>query len=191
MLYFISDTHFYHENIINLNPKVRFKGFEAVILNNLLEVLKEDDVLYHLGDFTWHFEDKNGFLNMWKSLPGKKVLIMGNHDRNKSKLKGFFDEVYDFHKILEYKGRKILLSHYPAKDPITTRYPERQELVREIYFKENCDLLIHGHVHWNEHGLVCACKDLGVNCVNVNIEWHNYRPLGEEEILESVRCFCP
>ena len=175
MLYFISDTHFYHENIVRLNPKVRFSGFENVILANLYRTVN-GGILYHLGDFTWHFNDEKGYLECWKKIPARKILIMGNHDRDKGKLKKYFDEIYDFYHIIEFGGLRILLSHYPAKDPITNRYPDRQELVREIYFKENCNLLIHGHVHWNEKGLKCACKDFGINCLNVNIEWNNYMP---------------
>jgi len=186
MLYFISDTHFYHGNIINLNPEVRFKGFEIVILTNLFKVLKPEDTLYHLGDFTWHFNDKNEYLKVWKALPGKKILVMGNHDKDKETLKEYFDEIYDFYKIIEYRGKRVLLSHYPAKDPITDRYPARQEEIREIYFKERCDILIHGHVHWNKEGLKCACEEYGIVCINANVEWNDYKPVSEKEVDKLI-----
>ncbi|NPA32654.1 MAG: nicotinate phosphoribosyltransferase, partial [Aquificae bacterium] len=112
--------------------------------------------------------------------------IMGNHDRDKERLSDFFDEVYDFYKVIEVGGKRVLLSHYPAKDPLTERYPERQELVREIYFSEGCELLLHGHVHWNREGVRCACHKLGVRCINVNTEWHRYAPVSEEKVLEKL-----
>lgn len=183
MIYFTSDFHLYHENIVNLNPKIRFKGFELVILSNLSSLLKPKDTLFVVGDFTWHFNDEKGYLKLWKSLPFRKVLILGNHDQKPEKLREYFEEVYDFYHTIEVEGIRILLSHYPAKDPITERYPERQQLVREIYFKEGCNLLVHGHVHWNEEGIRCGCRDLGIKCVNVNVEWWNYEPVSLEQVL--------
>ncbi|WP_461831557.1 metallophosphoesterase [Aquifex sp.] len=187
MVHLISDTHFYHENIVNLNPKVRFVGFEVVILNNLYKTLKEGDILFHLGDFTWHFNDEQGYLKIWKGLPAKKILVMGNHDRNREKLSEYFDEIYELYTIIEYENVRILLSHYPALDPLTNRYPERQELIREVYFKEGCDLLIHGHVHWNERGIRCGCREVGVNCYNVNVEWNGYNAVSLSKILKEVK----
>ncbi len=187
MIYFISDTHFYHGNIVNLNPS-RFPFFERFILFNLSLKLKEGDIIYHLGDFTWHFNDFHGYLERWKDLKARKVLIMGNHDKDKEKLKEYFDEVHENYLIIEHEGLKILLSHYPAKDPVTPRYPEKQEEVRRTFFENGCDILIHGHVHWNRNRIRCACGEYGIPCLNVNVEWNNYRPVAITEIYNIFPC---
>ncbi len=185
MLYFTSDFHLYHENILRLSPRVRFKGFEVVILRNLCS-LSEEDTLYVLGDFTWHLRDHKGYLELWRRLPFRKILVPGNHDRNPEKLKEYFDEVLELYHVLETPYGRILLSHYPAHDPLTGRYPEIQELIREVYFKEGCDILLHGHVHWNEEGIRCGCSLYGVKCFNVNVEWNGYRPVALGEVIEKV-----
>jgi len=185
MLYFISDTHFYHENILNLS-KYRFKFFERVILHKLCARLSPEDALFHLGDFTWHFNDYKGYLNLWNRLPFKKVLVMGNHDRDPARLKNYFHLVEENYLILETKGLRLLLCHYPALDPVTERYPEKQEMVREVYFKEGCQLLVHGHVHRNPLGLKCACSEVGVRCFNANLEWNRYGAVSLEEVLASL-----
>ncbi|NPB07083.1 MAG: nicotinate phosphoribosyltransferase [Aquificae bacterium] len=181
MLYFIADTHFYHENILNLS-RYRFKFFERVILQKLCRLPKEA-VLFHLGDFTWHFNDFKGYLELWSRLPFEKYLVLGNHDRRPERLSRYFKKVLGEYALLRLDGLKILLSHYPALDPVTDRYPEKQEKVRELYFKHGCGLLVHGHVHRNEEGIRCGCAGVGVSCFNANVEWNGYGPVSLRRVL--------
>jgi len=182
MRYFISDTHFFHRNILRLNPIKRKPGFETVILNNLKETLTEEDELYLIGDFLWTIEE--GFLELWESVPGRKILVKGNHDLwfPEEELKPFFDEIVPFYTVLEVKGKRILLCHYPAKDLRTYRYKELQREVINLYRKNGCSLLIHGHVHWNSFGVFCGCHLESVKCLNVNVEFTNYRLIPEKEL---------
>jgi len=182
MRYFISDTHFFHKNIVRLTPLKRKPGFEILIIDNLKKVLKEEDELYLVGDFLWTLEP--GFLELWKSVPGRKILIKGNHDLwfPEEELKPFFDEIVPFYTIIEVRGKKVLLSHYPARDLRTFRYRELQKEISEIYHSESCSLLIHGHVHWNRFGVFCGCHLEYVKCINVNVEFTNYRPISEKEL---------
>ena len=182
MRYFISDTHFFHTNILRLNPVKRKPGFEDIILNNLRKTLKDSDELYLLGDFIW--EIRPNFLELWRSVPGRKVLIKGNHDCwfSEKELELFLDEIVPFYTIVEIKGKKVLLSHYPARDLRTFRYRELQEEIVEIYHRESCSLLLHGHVHWNRFGTFCGCYLASVKCFNVNVEFTHYQPVSEEEL---------
>ena len=191
MIYFLSDTHFYHFNILKLNPEVRKFGYEFEILENLKSILKEGDTVYHLGDFTWQLYDEFKVLGRWKRLPGRKVLVMGNHDHRfgREVLKEFFDEVYEFSLVLELDGLRILLSHYPALDLRTQRFPERQEKVEKIFFEENCDILVHGHVHYNGSGPTCGCALKGIPCVNVNVEFWDFRPVSLKEVTVGLKQF--
>ncbi len=189
MIYFISDTHFYHFNILKLNPEFRKFGYELKILENLESVLKEGDTLYHLGDFTWQLYDEFGILDRWKRLPGKKVLIMGNHDHRFGKdiLEEFFDEIHEFSLILEVEGLRLLLSHYPALDLRTDRFPELQARVEETFVREGCDLLVHGHVHRRSGGPHCGCYMKGIPCVNANVEFTGFKPVSADGALDKLK----
>ncbi|GAB6077008.1 metallophosphoesterase [Desulfurobacterium crinifex] len=182
MRYFISDTHFFHRNILRLNSLKRKPGFEEIVVENLKRTLKEDDVLYHLGDFIWKLE--KGFLEVWKSISGRKILVKGNHDYRfkNEELRPFFDEIYEFYTVVEIKGKNVLLSHFPAFDLRTYRYKEIQAKIWKLYRDLKCSLLLHGHVHWNPSGVFCGCHLRGVKCRNVNVEFTGYMPVLEEEL---------
>ncbi|WP_456484642.1 metallophosphoesterase [Desulfurobacterium sp.] len=185
MIFFISDTHFYHRNIVNLSA-FRFEGFENRILENLEKILTERDILYHLGDFTWHGKDKKGFLKRWQALPCRKVLVKGNHDEvTSSVLPIYFDEIIPFFKILDIRGKRLLLSHYPALDlRKKRRYIDRIRRVRWLFDFYRCDHLVHGHVHRNLAGIHCGCFLYGIKCFNVNLEFTGYRPVSVEEVIK-------
>ncbi len=182
MLYFIADTHFFHKNIIKLNPRKRKPGFEEKILTSLLKTLKPEDSLFVVGDFIWEFKEE--FVKTWNAIPGKKFLIKGNHDEwiGKDALLLFFEKIYEFFTIVEIGKKKILLCHYPAVDLRTRRFKELQQKATEIYWSYNCSLLLHGHVHWNPYGVLCGCHLKRVKCINVNVEFTNYKPVSLEEL---------
>ena len=82
MRFYISDSHFYHEN---LNAKMDNRGFESVeAMNEHMiaqwnkKVRKNDEVVI-LGDFSIEKGEKTN--EILHRLNGKKYLIIGNHDR--------------------------------------------------------------------------------------------------------------
>jgi len=182
MLYFTADFHLFHSNIINLNPLKRKPGFEEEIFKNLLGVLKEGDTLFIVGDFAWELPE--GFSETWLSLPGRKVLIKGNHDWwfKDEELQPLFDEIYHFSHLIEVKGKKVLLCHFPSLDLRTYRYRELQAKITEEFRGSGAELLIHGHVHWNPYCVFCGCHLNRVKCINVNVEFHGYKPVSLEEL---------
>ena len=127
----ISDTHFGHKRIHEMCG--RPKDFEWLIFDNIRETVQDNDVLIHLGDFClddpnlWHIE----FIN---HCPGKKWLILGNHD--KKSLTWYMNRGWDFvgtELLLSIHGKRVLFSHKPL--PICDRY----------------DINIHGHLHNSGH----------------------------------------
>ncbi len=182
MDYFIADCHFFHANIIRLNPLKRKPGFEERVLSNLRSSLKEGDRLFVLGDFTWRLPED--FLDLWNSIPGKKYLIMGNHDYwfKEEELSPFFDQIFPFTHTLEVDGKRLLLCHFPSKDLRTYRYLELQKMVTEEFKEGNYSLLLHGHVHWNPYGVFCGCHLNCVKCLNVNVEFTGFKPISLKEL---------
>ncbi len=88
-IWFTSDTHFGHSNIvrgeskwenkISCRPFNTLEEHDDVIISNINKYVKENDVLYHLGDFSM-----GGKANVWKyraRINCKNIhLCLGNHD---------------------------------------------------------------------------------------------------------------
>lgn len=74
-----------------------WEGYVEKIEQNWREVVKEDDVVVVAGDISWGMNLKEAFLDFkfLNELPGKKILIKGNHDyyfTTKGKMDKFFLE---------------------------------------------------------------------------------------------------
>lgn len=128
-IFFIGDTHFFHEKIIIFEPNLRpFKTIQEhneELIKRWNSVIRPDDMVYHLGDVCFGNIENLDILHF---LHGRKQLIMGNHDRypTETYLK-YFEKL---HGILPFKGG--VLSHSPLhSDSIQHRW------------KFN----IHGHFH--------------------------------------------
>lgn len=113
-VFFTSDTHFGHERILQFSQRP-FSSIEEMnekIIEAWNNKVKEDDVVFHLGDFCW------GGGEMWNDilnrLNGHIHLIVGNHDV-KNMRKGFTKhfESISFQRQIVVEGRPIYLNHYP------------------------------------------------------------------------------
>ncbi len=57
-------------------------NYEEKIKENWIKYVKQDDLVLLPGDFSWsmHLEDTKKDFEFLNSLPGKKILLKGNHD---------------------------------------------------------------------------------------------------------------
>lgn len=98
MDYFISDTHFFHENVIRFDkrPFTCIEQMNAQMREWWNNTVSEKDRVYILGDFIWLPPSDPEYIKFTKSLNGKKVLIKGNHDnveKFSSELKNCFEDI--------------------------------------------------------------------------------------------------
>jgi calcineurin-like phosphoesterase family protein len=143
-----SDTHYGHTNICRGITKWRLpdgsvpisqtRDFETMnemndaIINNINLIVGQDDVLIHLGD--WSF---GGFENIKKfrdRILCKEIhLILGNHDHhienNREGCQELFTSVNHYTKLM-YNFETIVLMHYPI---------------------DSWDSLNKGHIHLHGH----------------------------------------
>lgn len=123
MIYLITDTHFGHENIKKYCN--RPDNFENILEENLKKTLTNDDLLIHLGDVAF----KRELINKFCKLPGKKILIKGNHDKCTDSFymsAGFTLVAEEI--TLNIEGYRLLFTHRPK-------------------FGHEADINIHGHFH--------------------------------------------
>ena len=166
-IFFAADTHFFCENAL----KYRYRPFESVdemnktIVELWNKTVGEDDIVYHLGDFSVTNE---GIEEFAPQLNGEKFLIIGNHDYNKDKvlLRKYFTIcnnpfVLEFDKDLcvnEADENELWLAHYPL---------QRHESLYSCV----------GHIH--------SLYQIAKNMVNVGVDAWSFRPVPIEWVLAS------
>jgi calcineurin-like phosphoesterase family protein len=175
-VWFTSDQHFYHKNIIKYckRPFADLDEMHQTIVENYQAVVKPEDYVYFLGDFAMapRKVPRNEQFKLYRTvldmLPGKKILIRGNHD------KGGNDKFYDigFHKVshrMTFQKQKIIMTHRPeeistAKAPIGYRW-------------------IVGHVH--EAWRYKSWKKKRNKAVNVGVDVQEFAPVHWTDLLEQ------
>lgn len=129
-IFLITDTHFGHRALAD-KLQVRPVDFETRINKQWNTMVRDEDLVIHLGDLcvgkpeTWN--------NIRPQLPGRKVLVLGNHD--KKSISWYMEHGFDFccHQFRwEMFGLQILFSHKPV-------------------LSGEFDLNIHGHLHTAQH----------------------------------------
>lgn len=170
-LYFISDTHFYHKNIITYSQRP-FSSVEEMnqkLIDNWNYVVKPNDIVYHLGDFAFcHYLQ---FVSLLKQLNGNINIVLGNHDKMiikkqvhlvTAKLVNTINNYFE----LNILNKKFILFHFP---------------LRSWNKKHHNSYHLYGHVHGNmDSQLYGKSMDVGVDSKLITQE---YRPLHIEEII--------
>jgi len=79
-VWFTSDTHFYHENILRFcsRPFKDITEMNDALVKNWNETVPEDGIVFHLGDFA--FGGSREWNDILSRLNGEIYLILGNHD---------------------------------------------------------------------------------------------------------------
>ena len=83
MIYIVSDTHFFHRNIIEYcdRPYDNIEIMNEDIVNKWNSIVKEDDIVFHLGDVGFGLVEQ--LQPIVHRLNGHKILLRGNHDMNR------------------------------------------------------------------------------------------------------------
>lgn len=169
-MWFTSDHHFGHENIIKYcnRPFVSVDEMNRILIQNYNSVVAYNDVVYFIGDVGFMQED--ALITILSRLNGAKILIYGNHDKVIRRAEQNFKKVFSsIHDYLEVRGdkQKFILSHYPM---LSWNGSGRG------------NIMLHGHAHGNtNYGHIKDMKimDVGVDC-------HNYFPVSEEDVLRKM-----
>lgn len=119
-LFFTSDSHFGHYNIIKYSnrPFDTLDDMDAEIINQINMNVKEDDILWHLGDFCMYsHKDRDGsyYYNRCKSYRNRIKcrnvnIIWGNHDH--TMIRNLFNESEYLKDLRISKQQSIVLCHY-------------------------------------------------------------------------------
>lgn len=199
MKYYISDMHFFHRNVNQLDGR----GFETMfdmhetMINRWNSRITDDDEVYLLGDFSF-----GKGIETWEllnRLKGKLILIEGNHDfhylDDKEFVDNVFDEIVSYAEVTDSK-RTVILSHYPI--------PFYNHQFRMDKDGSTMCYMLYGHVHntFDEYLLNRFINDVSrhervhsngkfsanpMNLINTFCVFSNYVPLTLDEWIEIDR----
>lgn len=158
----ISDTHFCHERIIGYcqRPFKTTDEMNDVLIRNWNSVVSKDDIVYVLGDFC--FGNKSTLVEVVKQLKGRKILVLGNHDRlpKGAYLDAGFEGVTKNPIIMD---SDFILSHRPLQGDLGKFYN------------------IHGH----RHKLPTECQ-LSPAHFDIGVDDHNFFPHNLDTVIKAL-----
>lgn len=162
-IWFTSDTHFGHGNIIKFcnRPFSSVEEMDEVLIERWNARVKPNDTVWHLGDFSFYksYEKLNEVFNR---LNGNKYLVCGNHDYDNAK-RLFWEKVTPLEELM-FGKQTLVLFHYPMV---------------AWHRSWHGSIHLHGHTHSALKGNNQRL-DVGVDC------W-NYQPINFEEIKDLLK----
>ena len=167
-IFVISDTHFNHEAILTFKdyagkPPRTFDSVEQMnecMLDNWNDTVGPNDTVIHCADVLFGMDKVEWLEANFAKLPGKKRLVLGNHD-NVKHLAPFFKDIQLW--IDSVPG--IIFTHTPLH---TSTLAEKHRWNGQM-------LNAHGHIHSNpspEGPYKCVC-----------VEQINFTPISVEELV--------
>lgn len=169
MVYFTSDLHFYHENIIRRinRPYQNVEKMNQDLVKKWNEKISPSDEVYILGDFT--MKGSQLATEILYQLKGKKHLVRGNHDGfvDSQKFdKTLFCSIQDYAEIV-CNNVQFVLFHYPLLD-------------WNGMFRGS--IALHGHQHnhedYNYHNLQSKIRRY-----DVGVDANHMAPVSAEQII--------
>lgn len=170
MLYFVSDSHFGHFNVIRYSsrPYDTVEEMDSALINNWNRIVKPEDTVWHLGDVAF-YKDFYQLTELFASLNGNINIVLGNHDRlienNREDLlsSGLIKSIQPYAEVKTNK-QLIVLFHYGC---------------RVWRNSHHSSILLYGHSHgslppWGKS------VDVGVDSKEIT---QDYRPVSLDEVL--------
>lgn len=185
-LFFTSDTHFRHGNIVNYCKRPwrkddgtpDTKAMTDALINNWNAVVPKDGIVVHCGDFMLNHseDDVRAYYKIANKLNGKIILCRGNHDRIPLNIEPVNNiiAVVDC-AMINVDGIRIYAQHYPCD-------------------AWNGDLHVFGHIHTLSDGSCygldadvakrCRCSQVKYD---VGVDQNNYTPISYFQLCETLR----
>ncbi len=174
-IFFTSDTHFHHAKVIDYCNRP-FKDVEQMndtLIANWNRVVGRDDVIFHLGDFSFGGAAK--WSEILDLLNGKIYLIIGNHDAKRipQTIIPRFEDV-SLQMLIEVCKQKICLNHNPF-----LCYSGSYTNVWQLF----------GHVHSGPYHVnkdTARLKMLFPRQYDVGVDNNNYTPVSFSQVKSII-----
>lgn len=168
-IWFTSDTHFGHKNIIKLcnRPYEDAAQMDEDMIAKWNSVIKPNDIVWHLGDLSMHRSTWQPDAKIVERLHGRKNIIVGNHDNEGFLRKCNFERVIEgIHNVtFDHNDAQVffVLAHYPLREWVG--------FYRGAYH-------LYGHVH---NGLPNFGRSM-----DVGVDTNGFMPYSLEDVLSIL-----
>lgn len=171
-IFFTSDHHFGHKNVIKYSnrPFESVEEMDEVMIQRWNEKVGMDDEVYHLGDVGLSSAGK--LRKILARLNGKIYLIKGNHEKSAVACHTRFEWIKDYYELVvedaEFeKGEQlIVLFHYALREWNAAHWGTYH---------------LYGHSHGTlSDNPTALAFDIGVDC-------HNFYPLSYQEVKQIMK----
>jgi calcineurin-like phosphoesterase family protein len=171
-IYFTSDHHFGHKNIIKFSkrPFNDVSEMDEVLIQKWNEKINPEDEVYHLGDVGLSSSGK--LRKILDRLNGKIYLISGNHEKSAQDCHSRFEWIKDYFELIvkdddfERGEQLIVLFHYSMREWNSSHWGTY-------------------HLYGHSHGTLSddpksLSFDIGVDC-------HDFYPLSYQEVKDIMK----
>lgn len=185
MIWFTSDEHYDHKNVIPYCDRP-FKDIDEMregLIERHNALVRRNDIVWHLGDFSFK---KATVSEVVPRLNGLHYLVAGNHDichpincksdEKKNRLRLEYEAIgfmMVYPRDVWCEEVRARLSHFPYK------HSAHDERFQNLLPKDDGSWLLHGHVHksWAENK----------RQINVGVDVRNYAPISLDEVLAIMK----
>ena len=173
-IFFTSDWHLGHRNIIRYcqRPFASVEEMDDAIIANTNALVQSDDMLYHLGDWSFGMRGKSfaGAAEAYRSRVQCKniVLIWGNHDRRgrgDARFQRLFQSTHDLLE-LTLGEQFIVLCHYAMR----------------VWNHSH-----HGSYHLYGHSHGSLPDDLHARSFDCGVDCFDFKPISLEQVTAIMQ----
>lgn len=174
-IWFTSDTHYFHKNIIKYanRPFSSVQEMNEMMIKNWNDLVAPDDKVFILGDFAFcHASQAISILNR---LMGEKILIEGNHDRALLK-DNSFRNCFGFIKQL-----------HEVRVPDSDAYRGEQRITLCHYAMRVWDKSHHGSWHLYGHSHGSLPEDNTSLSFDAGVDAQGFKPISYEQVKAKMK----
>ncbi|MGO6676405.1 metallophosphoesterase family protein [Rhizobium leguminosarum] len=163
--FFTADTHFGHQLMLKDRPFANTDEMDRHLIDAWNSVVREGDIVWHLGDFSYH--DNARTKTIFSQLKGRKRLVLGNHD---------LDNRGDVRRSIAALAWDIEPTHYAECKQ------DGERVILNHYAQRTWSASVHGswHLYGHSHGRLPAhgrSRDCGVDCADLGYAPASFRNL--------------
>lgn len=191
-IWFTSDCHFGHRNILNFceRPFENTKEMEKAIIENWNRVVKPNEKVFCLGDFSW-FHSRHEIKKIVNRLNGEIYMILGNHDKKEAfelcdaeKLYICSDITYlylrpetnDSDNRFETNCYTVVLSHFPQLCYSQSEKSNTYNFFGHIHSRKDQPMIEFGE----------PIKLLKQRQYDIGMDRHDYTPINFFDVLKEI-----